>query len=717
MQKSRHKELETLEKELDSNYRDPAFSLAFISYTYEGFGVGFSNIAAAAAYGLRIPLVPVYLVGIFVGVSYLLVEIRSTLNDLELQQRRLQELERKMITSNYCTYLSFTIPYFEDNKKVIDITTLLRTHNVEEITHCLGHYYQQVKQKLEQHSKLSSVQKRSLLDELNLKYVSEVSQFKNPSLVQIFNKACGTDFFIPPPEIPQTRWQRFLTNLRKYYKSSLTGAATAGGVTIFILTTALTTSTVTALFPWSLLGISLITILGAVVGYKIDKYLDRKRKHKNNLKATASFHLTLKNQHRVAELFRSTIQMLNELELHSNEAASNEPGLGAPAEKDNPAEKQKLSDKDYCEVAELRSRSHTYRRASDFILPTLLLARGGFAAISSLFAGISFAGLVLPLTPVFITGGCLLLLHIIFKIWNNWVKHQSEFQAMNALNLSISAEKVHYWQSKAPNINVEQEIKEKTALQILEDLKADYEQFKTLLKRYKESDKKDQKKYDELNKIHQELLTLFSAYSESVNSEEVAKRLATTACYVPMSSATTKKIITFYDNVNYFFSPILHFIAFNFKDVIQGIAFGFGLSLTIFLILGITSIVAIEAGLILGLTSLAGVAMKVAIRYGIKAYRNDHLATIETAGKSIEDKESLWDCRVETKIATERAQSIIDQPKYSSPAEENVFIKEPSWSPSITFPKSRPPLQWYHSDSKNTPRDDSYSPSPRDFVC
>ncbi|MBX9587214.1 MAG: hypothetical protein K2X50_08155 [Gammaproteobacteria bacterium] len=717
MQKSRHIELETLEKNLDGNYRDPAFSLAFISVTYEGFGVGFSNIAAAAAYGLRIPLVPVYLVGIFVGVSYLLIEIRSTVNDVELQRRRLLELERKMITDNYFTYLSFTLPGFEEDNKVIDITTLLQTHKVEEISQCLGHYYQRAQEKAKQTSELHPRKCSELLESLDLKYTSEVSQFKNPGLVQILNEACKKEFFTPVHDIQPTRWQSFLSNLRKYYKSALSGAATAGGVTIFILTTALTTATVTALFPWSLIGISFITVIGAIVGYKIDKYFDRKRKHKNNLRTAASSHLTLKNQHRVAEIFRSTIMTLNELEELSNESTSeakSEVDQQPPAQLEKPT----LSEKDYCEVAQLKQQSHKIRRASDFIFPTLLLARGGFAAISSLFAGIGFAGLVLPLYPVFVIGGCFLFFHIAFKIWNNWVKHQSETQTINDLNLSISAEKVHYWQTKFPTIkDLESELKEKTTSQILDDLNSDYEDFKQLLRSFEESNARNQHTSNELKKIHMELLSLFSAQADSLNSKELTLSLAHTALYSPVITSSSGKIITFNNKVYNFISPVINFIAINFKDVVQGIAFGFGLSLTIFLILGITSIVATEAALIVGITSLAGVAMKVAIRHLIKGYRNEHLATIESAGKSIADKESLWDCRVETKNAHERAKSIIEQNKHTPLPESNGFIKDPSWTPANDLSKSRRPLQWIKAEAIEVQRDDTFVPAPRDFVC
>ncbi len=722
MHKSRHIELETLEKELDSNYRDLAFLLAFISYTYEGFGVGFSNIAAAAAYGLRIPLVPVYLVGLFVGVSYLLVELRSTMIDLDLQRQRLLDLERKMITSNYCSYLSYTIPEFKENDQLIDITTLLQTHKVEDVAQCLGHYYQQVQEKAK-HSELSSAKKSALLKELKLKYSSEVSQFNNPSLVQILNTACNTTFYTPTLETPPTRGKRFLNNLRKYYKSSLTGAATAGGVTIFILTTALTTATVTALFPWSLLGISLITIFGAFVGYKIDKYLDRKRKHKNNLKNTANSYLTLKNCHRVAELFRSTIMTLNELE--SSDDIKHETDVLVEAKSDadphSASEPLKLSNEDYTEVAKLRSQSHTIRRWSDLILPTLLLARGGFASISSLFAGIGFAGLVLPLMPVFIIGGILLSIHIVFKIWNNVVKHQSEIQAMNNLNFAISPEKIHYWKTKFPDYDdLEHDLKTKPLNDLLTDLAREYEHFKHQLTIYEESTERSPEKSEKLKRIHDELLSLFRSQADSLNNTELALSLATTALYVPPITMTDGKVITFWNKTYQFISPAINFTAQNFKDVVQGIAFGFGLSITIFLILGITSIVAIEAALILIGTSLAGVAMKVAIRHLIKAYRNEHLATIESASKDIADKESLWDCRAELKDAHARAKTIIDQENKSQSTETIEFIKDPAWSPGFTLPKTLQPLQWIHSDATKAVVDkaeESVDPFPRNYVC
>lgn len=723
MQNSRHKELEALKKELDGNYRDPAFSLAFISCTYEGFGVGFSNVAAAAAYGLRIPLIPIYLVGIFVGTSYLLLEIRSTLNDIELQKARLLELERKFATDSYGTYLSFSIPLFEENKKIIDITTLLQNHKVEEISYCLGQYYRQVQEKAKETEKYAPKRTAEILKTLDTKFTAEISQFNSPSLVETLSKACEKEFYTPIQNPPLSRWKRFLNNLRKYYKSALTGAATAGGVTILILTTALTKATVTALFPWSLLGILAVTIIGAIASYKIDKYLDRKRKHKTNLLIAATSHIVLKNQHRVADLFRSTIMALDELNILSKEtdkASDYDSSNGVKTTQNgiSKEEKPSLSNLDYCEIAELRKQSHKIRRLSDFILPTLLLARGGFAAISSLFAGIGFAGLILPLTPVFITGGCLLLLHIAFKIWNNWVKHQSEFQTMNDLNLQISAEKIHYWQTKFPEIkDFEQQLKTNTNTEILQALKAEYEAFKKQLSAFEGSSNRDPQKLKRLKAIHGELLSLYCAQIDNLNNQTLASDLAETASYVPLSTVTSEKIVTFTDKAINLFSPITRFLATNFKDVLQGIAFGFGLSLTIFLILGITSVVALEAALIVGSTALAGVVMKVAIRHGIKAYRNEHLATLESAGKSIADKETLFDCRAETRMASKRAKTIIEQDNTSLPSEENEFIKAPTWTPELTMPKSRQPLQWYKTEIPETSIDQSFTPAPRAFVC
>ena len=214
-----------------------------------------------------------------------------------------------------------------------------------------------------------------------------------------------------------------------------------------------------------------------------------------------------------------------------------------------------------------------------------------------------------------------------------------------------------------------------------------------------------------------ELLSLFSAQADSLNSKELTISLANTALYSPEITPSSGKIITFNNKVYNFISPVINFVAINFKDVVQGIAFGFGLSLTIFLILGITSIVAIEATLIVGITSLAGVAMKVAIRHLIKGYRNEHLATIESAGKSIADKESLWDCRAETKNAYEHAKTIIEQNKHTPPPESNGFIKDPSWTPANDLSKARRPLQWIKAEAIKIQQDESFVPAPRVITC
>jgi hypothetical protein len=739
--RQRHIELHNLEKDLDGNYRDPALPIVYLSVTYEGFGVGFSNIAAAAAYGLRIPLIPVYVVGIFVGVSYLLLEIRATYQDRQLQRRRILELEQSMITDNYYAYLSFTLPGFVKNQKFIDINTVLKTHSAEQITHCLGHYYRIVD---ELSSRCNSQRMKLLRKRLDLKFAAEGSQFKNPALTETLNKVCAKPLAHSESVAKPSKAKLFWDNLRKYYKSALSGAATAGGVTIFILTTALTTATTTALFPWSLVGILIITLVGGYVGYKIDKHLDRKRKHKDNLQNTQHSHLSLRNEKRVADLFRSTIATLNEIshffnssnDAHTLSATTQKPDVltshSEVTQNPDSASAPVLSDQDYCEVAELRQQSQAKRRVADFILPTLTLARGGFAAVSSLFAGIGFAGLVLPLLPVFIGGGVMLGIHIIFKIWNNWVKHQREIQLLNNLNMVISPHKILYWKEQLPQIHdVEGEIKSKSTTEILKDLEREYQQFKAALRTFASLQHRSgcQETTEALKNLHLELLYLYRAHADSLNNKTLSSALAETTEYVQTTTYPPIKIITVWTKISDLFTPVVNLIVNNFKDIIQGIAFGFGLSLTVFVILGITTIMATTAILIVSGAALAGVAIKMAIRYGIKASRNDHLATIDGAGKSIADKEALFDCRVETQSALKRAEALIGEAKAKRPEDSvnpanksSTFEKSPTVFSKDTVPKrSARPVLWIESSaSKEAPQEEvvkgKSAPSPTIFA-
>lgn len=647
MHSLKHTELTTLEKDLDANYRDPWFSLAFLSTTYEGFGLGFSNIAAAAAWGLRIPLAPVYGIGLFTGVCYFLLKIRSTRNDRRLQQEKVLSIERSIINDEHYHYWSSKLPKFTKADQEIDLISIVNTHTTAEIADCLGHYYRTVPQGSAQGKLLRS------------HFAAEASQFNDPLLVQRLNDACGEILAqsSPPPEISWIKksWH----HVRKYYKSSLTGAATAGGLTIFIISTALSTATTTALFPWSLVGILVITITGGVLGYKIDKYFDRK--HKINLQKIADSQLTLRNKKRLMDLFVRTQSAL----LASPELEQSSEAVASPTTESSPspvllAPPPTLSEQNYLEVTELQQQSQLPRRAADFILPTLLVARGGFAAISNLFAGIGFAGLLLPLTPVFIGGGLLLGLHIIFKIINNVLKHSDEAQRIINLNAQISPAKVAFWQAALPTIgNVEQLIKNKTTAELLTVLEEHYTAFCQQLRGFESN--QISATNEELQTLHQALLSLFRAQVASLSRQDDVTKLRAVAKYPITTKAPEDPINSAWNSSATFFSPIATVVMNNFKDIAQGAAFGFGVSLTAFVIVGITTLVTSTALLIACGAALGGIAIKLAIRYGIKAARYKHLATIDKAAKSISDKECLMDCLVATQAASEEAKRLIDQ--------------------------------------------------------
>lgn len=711
----RHKEVEQLESDLEGNYQDPLFSLVFMSVTYDGFGLGFNNIAASAAFGLRIPLIPLYLVGFFTGSCYLLLAVRSTLADKALQRERVLAIERSIISKNHYGYWRSTLPGFQIQDKFQDLETIVKTHSAAEIADCLGKYYQRIATKRPTIDQLKAgVVKDSylhLLNQLDLHFAAEVSQFHDVTLTKRLNKACATKVVpTPDPPAPST-FQIFRTNLRKYYKSSLSGAATAGGLTIFILTTSLSTATTTALFPWSLLGILFIAIVGGIAGYKIDKHFDRK--HKINLQRINTSFLAMKNTRRLLDLFSNTIETLNEIE--RQEAIDNAAPLKISPSMSNKSSpllvaQQTDATTEYIEVTQLRQQSQINRRLADYFLPTLIATRTGFSAVSSLFAGIGFAGLVLPLFPVLIIGGILLAVHIIFKIINNYLKHQRETLRTNNLNELITPQKFAYWQFRLTDFgHIENFVKQKTTQEIFEALSTEYIKFKAILSRFSStSNKAADKTKDGLITLHRELLYLYRAHADSLNNKKQANQLSKNALYAPPQVNMPSKIQTFWTNLVYQLTPTATTVMNNFKDVVQGAAFGFGLSVTIFAFMGVTSLATITPIIIVAAATMVGIAIKLSIRLLIKAARKRYLNTIDGVAKSISDKEQLMDCIMATQKACEKAKSLIDEctsshagkPSESADAPRKQALNFNTSDHSSGFSKQSRPLLWIESSGK-----------------
>ena len=131
------------------------------------------------------------------------------------------------------------------------------------------------------------------------------------------------------------------------------------------------------------------------------------------------------------------------------------------------------------------------------------------------------------------------------------------------------------------------------------------------------------------------------------------------------SPAPVKQIVTLGTKIRAVFSAIDHFIVGNFKDIIQGFAFGFGTTLTVFAFMGLTIFTGCLATGCDHRRLYSRHCHQVGIRYGIKALRNQRLLDMETHGeKPIKDKEQLLDCLAATAIAIEQV----------DPAAKNVLL-------------------------------------------
>lgn len=688
---------------------DPRVTLPLAATTYEGFGQGITNLAAAASIGLRIPLPPVYCVGVLTALIYAYIKLRDTQNKVAMRRELIIARKRNLTTDHHRQYWSAAGPQFIKGEENVPLKWIIEHLSAEEIANCLGYYYQIIVHGTEtflQHNKLfgkKSEEVVELRDRLALKIAGEASQFKNPILEQKLNTACGGPLIaIPPIEIP-SYLKRFWNNLRKYYKSILTGGATAGGLTVIIVETALSTATLTLLFPWSIFIILGALVLGGITGYILDKYLDRQ--HKNELSANAALTLNEQNKKRLGNLWVELSSTLNKLEdfipgiSTINQSAEWDPTRLEEQSSIVPIPLPSLQPElDYCEVSDLKNQSHIKRKIADFILPTLIAARAAFGAVSSVFAGLAFAGLILPWWPVVIIGGVMLLLFITFKIINNWIKHRSEERKIQDLNLLISAEKFSYWNSVLRNRDNVHYAKENSTEQIMSDLKDQYEKFKQILSSFKlDQNNPDHKElHNALLSLHSELLMTYRAHADNLYNKQQLATLYSVALTCPPQAVPPQQIITLGVMIKNVLSVIDRFIVRNFKDIVQGFAFGFGTTLTIFALMGLTGslLAAWPLTIIIG-ACLVGIAIKVAIRYGIKAYRNQRVLDTEIHGeKPIKDKEQLLDCQAATAIATENVYRIsrkyLDQ---HEPTDE----REPEEVRSLTQPRLKRPLLWIES--------------------
>jgi hypothetical protein len=768
----------------DPTILDPTVPIPVMSKIYEGFGHGFSNFIAAASIGLRIALFPAYFIGAISALIFAYIKIRETQNQVELR-RELQASRKRLLNSDHhYQYWSATVPSFTtETGAVLELQQLIKERRAKEIAECLVYHYQQMLNRIEsvlrtEHDQQLKNHLIRLQHRLAMKMAAEASQFNNFHLAQILMTACGIPL-VEAKQVEKTWYLKiFWNNLRKYYKSILTGAATAGGLTVIIVETALSTATLTLLFPWSILIIVGALIIGGIMGFILDKYLDRR--HKNELLRNAKGTLNARNEKRLWNLWAdlgdtlkevdkccpdtsdskisdkadaeaSVIQLNSsdselrasdtqldgsgseitfsetQLDSVSSELKFSETQLNNPSSSTGlapciqstlpalPAPPSLRANIDYAEVKALKEQSHIKRKIADFILPTLIAARAAFGAISTVFAGFAFAGLLLPWWPVMIIGLSMVLLFIAFKIINNIIKHRSEEEKIQSLNFIITPQKFRYWNLMIKSDDIELYVKQKTTEDLLLDLKNQYEALKKLLLSFEQF--QNNPHFDliqnELRSIHHKLILNYRAHADNLNNKgQLAKLYAIALTPLPQPPPT-KKIITALDKVKAVLSSIDNFVVRNFKDIIQGAAFGFGTSITIFALLGFTSAMFTlwPLAVILG-ACLVGIAIKVAIRYGIKAYRNQRLLDIENHGeKPIQDKEQLMDCQAATALAVEKVERLKEQCQEMQSAADTLDL------PKFLSQKPSRPLLWIESSGKieDQSMDFSFesSPTPR----
>lgn len=685
MNELRHTELDVLDHQLSRSYLDPVIPIPFLSTAYDGFGSAFNIIAALTALELSIELGPVYLVALSVGLAYLFLKVRTTRQNINLHQQRASHLEDNIITEHDYHYWSSIIPKLQKDGKIMDMRTFIKTHSAEEIVMELGRYYNRVCEYSQKICSLEASNKdpviaealavkrqkiTAILQNLDLHFAAEWGQFTDTPLTQKLNAVCGKDL-VPFVEVQApSRLNVFWNNLRKYYKSALNGAATAAFLVGFSVASVLTTATLTALFPWSLIGLGVVCVVGAYIGYYIDKHTDRR--HKSNLKLIDKAELALQNKRRLGNLFAQTHlankdihQIGEEIELTATTGVLQKTAL--PYERKSlPRIRSSLPafQDEYQEVKDLRAQSQTKRYAADYLLASILAIRTGLSIVTNIFAGIGLMGLVLPIFPVAIFGIGMAIISIGFHAYNNRMKHLSEVQRLSNLNNQISPTKFQYWEAKFNSLGWENStnyMKQNVGEIILQDVIDEYAEFRQVLRRFEplERDSAFSETKQALIQLHGRVILQLRAQAASLHNKEHADKLGRLARLEkqvpPPHLAHTESLFLRR------FAQAGRFIMDNYRDALKGFSLGSGIALTTYAFMGISLAATMPYSLLIVLGAGAlGILVKFVIRYIIKAGRSAHLKTIDTASESITDKEKLVDSLLAIQQASQEAEKLID---------------------------------------------------------
>jgi hypothetical protein len=734
----RHIELKKLDRELRKNNRSPLIAMPFLSTTYDGLGSAFSFIAAVAALGLSIPLAPLYGVGLLVGFVYFIVKVQSTRNNIEVQKKRAKVVEEKIITDKDYEYWGSIMSSVRINNNLQDTRTFVNSHTAENIANYLGNYYKRIctlEEELyhfesssnnpEIAAQLASTRRKisGIRARLDRHIIAEGSQFKNPKLTRMLNTACGKPLApvvdAPSPSVGQQFW----TNLRKYYKSVLSGAATAAGLTVIIVTSALTTATLTILFPWSLIGIGILAVTGGYLGYHIDKRWDRK--HKDNLDLISAADLALNNKKRLMNLLVETHDANDQIhasikKLRASKGAVfkrnphilHRPKAAASQEQVN----LEYQAEDYLEVQELRRQSHVKRYIADHLLPIFLAIRTGLGDASNLLAGILLVGLSLPpLWPARIIAMTMLVVYVGFKIYNNRTKHQGELTKVNDLNLIITPEKYQYWEAELHDLGHENAlhyVKRNTAENILIDVIAQYRQLQDTLRCF--TDLENHENFPRtrlvLLQIHGDVFLDLRAHAAALNNKEHANRLLVITEPLPEAPPELPVAVSG-SKLKQLALATGRLLLNNGKDIFKGFSLGAVIALTVFTLISTTALVGFlpwSALIIVG-SGFAGIGIKLAIRHGIKAGRSHHLNTIESASQSIKDKEQLMDLLIKTKRANEQATDLITKCATQNAANDREYSPDHGLRPILT-PQAKVPTNAFADASKAMQANDPVTP-------
>jgi len=696
MNELRHTELDVLDHQLSRSYLDPVIAIPFLSTAYDGFGSAFNIIAALTALELSIELGPVYLVAISVGLAYLLLKVRTTRHNINIHKERAARLEYSIITDYDYQYWSSIIPKLQKEGKIIDMRTFMKSHSAEEIVMELGRYYYRVTEYAQKICSLETSNKdpsitdvlakkkqkiEALLQNLDLQFAAEWGQFSDTPLTQKLNGVCGKMLVPFDKDQSPSRLTAFWNNLRKYYKSALNGAATAAFLAGFLVASFLTTATLTALFPWSLIALGVVCLGGAYIGYYIDKHTDRR--HKNNLKLIEKAQLALQNKRRLGNLLTQTHLVNKEIhqigeEIELTAKTGHVQNIALPYErKPLPRIRSSLPalQDEYEEVKKLRTQSQIKRYTGDYFLATFLAIRTGLSIVTNIFAGIGLVGLVLPIYPVAVIGIGMAIISIGFHAYNNRMKHLSEFQRLSSLNNQISLTKFQYWEALFNNLgweNTTNYMKQNTTEIILEDVIDEYAEFRQVLKGFAsvEHDPAFNDAKKALIKLHGQLILQLRSQANSLNNKEQADKLAKILKLIKQPPAP--QLVLIENPFTRVIAQAGRFIMDNYRDALKGFSLGSGIALTTFAFAGISLAATMPYSLLIILAAGAlGILVKFVIRYIIKAGRSEHLKTIDTASQSICDKEKLVDSLLAIKQTRKEAEELITHCVPKAPVEVN----------------------------------------------